>query len=191
MPAMRERARHWRCQGQLRANRLKYLCTAFWKVLDLRKKIIFWKLGIFYAYVSLSILSKCQQKQNKTKTFFFFKAAIAAPIGHKRGCLVICRFWLAFLLLSLLENDYSMILFYLNLLCHEAVLFDIAVLWNYSWIAENNGLVESSSPDSRTSRPGCHCQTGSLLLGAAFLCFNTSCYIMSCIKTEVYTYLFH
>lgn len=90
---------------------LNYVSIAFWKVLDLRKKIIFWKLGIFYAYVSLSILSKSQQKQNKPKTIFFFKAAIAAPIGHERGCLVICRFWLAFLFLSLFENDYTMVLF--------------------------------------------------------------------------------
>ena len=89
---------------------LNYLSIAFWKVLDLRKKTIFWKLGIFYAYVSLSILSKSQQKQNKPKTIFF-KAAIAAPIGHERGCLAICRFWLAFLFLSLFKNDYSMVLF--------------------------------------------------------------------------------
>ena len=67
---------------------LNYLSIAFWKVLDLRKKIIFWKLGIFYAYVSLSILSKNQQNKTNLK-LFFFKAAIAAPIGHERGCLVI------------------------------------------------------------------------------------------------------
>ena len=80
---------------------------------------------LMYLYQSYLNVSR---NKTKLKLFFFFKAAIAAPIGHKRGCLVICRFWLAFLLLSLLENDYSMILFYLNLLCHEAVLFDIAVL---------------------------------------------------------------
>ena len=124
---------------------------------------------------------------NKPQTTSSKGTAIAAHTSLERGWLVILELWVVFLPLLLFRNEG------LTPSWHRVGLFDVAFLWNFARMKEENH-VEVGKPGQMlaTPRSSCQCPASSLQSGAASLFSSLFQHVtqhMSGIKAVVYTCL--